>query len=479
MNLRHKVISGVSWTAVSNILRQILQVISLVIYARYLSADDFGLFAIIMIFITFSSLFSNMGTSSAIVNIDNTSKRMLSSVFFLNIFIGIIIYVILIVSSTFVSDFFNKIELVNLLNIMAINFIIISFSIVQRALLEKELEFKKLSMIETVSIYIAVAVGITFAMNGFGVYSLLIQTITNSISVTMLLWIFSRWRPSFIFSFYEIRKILSFTTNLTSFNIINYFARNADQILIGKFLSSSSLGIYSLAYKIMLYPIQNISATITRVLFPAFSKIQHDNKRFKEAYLHVIFFISLVTFPLMMGLVVLSDLFVSVLFGEKWQQMAVILMILAPIGMIQSIVTTIGTIFLAKANTSLLLKIGTINSIITIISFIVGLPFGIEGVAMSYFFANLIMLYPNLYFAWKQINLNIKEGILKIFPVFLISFMMSILVFISKNFLELFILNKLLLFIILICVGILIYAVFLKIYYKNLSEIFKKLRNRT
>ena len=216
--------------------------------------------------------------------------------------------------------------------------------------------------------------------------------------------------------------------NLTSYTFINYFSKNADNFLIGKFLGSSNLGIYNMAYNIMLYPLQNISHVFMKVLFPAFSLIKDDNEKFKRAYLRVIFFIALVSFPLMTGLMATSNLFVSVVFGEKWHNLAIILLIMAPIGMVQSISGTTGSLYLAKGNVKTLFKMGTINAIVIVVSFIVGIPFGIEGVALSYFIANIIMLYPMLLISWRQIELTVKEGLSEIVSPLIFSIVMGVVV---------------------------------------------------
>ncbi len=145
----------------------------------------------------------------------------------------------------------------------------------------------------------------------------------------------------------------------------------------------------------MLYPLQNISRVLLRILFPAFSTIQNDNNKFKRVYLKTIFFIALVSFPIMAGLVATADLLVAVLFGDKWFGLAQILMILAPVGIIQSIGTTNGSIFMAKGNTRLLLRVGIFSTVVTIAFFVGGLFWGVEGVAFSYLLSNIVLFYPS------------------------------------------------------------------------------------
>jgi len=474
MSLKAKVVKGTKWVAFANIFKQILQVLSLVIFARLLSPDDFGLFALMMIFVSFLAMFTDMGTASALVHIKNPSDKLLSSVLFFNLFIGTLFCLLLIIFSGYISIFFNSPKLEPLLKLISVNFIIMSLGVVQKVRYEKELDFKYLTLIESFAIFIGISGGIFFAWLGFGVYSLVVQVLITSILSVGILWTISKWRPLLYFSIEDIKIIWKYTANLSAFNFINYFARNSDNFLIGKFLNSSALGVYSLAYNIMLYPLQNISRVLLRILFPAFSKIQDDNKKFKEAYLKTIFFIALVSFPIMSGLIATADVFVDVLFGNKWVNLAPILMILAPVGVIQSIGTTNGSIFMAKGNTNLLLRVGVWSTIVTILFFIGGIFYGVEGVAISYLLSNIILFYPVFKISWAQIELSVLEGMKKVLPILFISFFMGIVVWILGQWLNQFNINSILKLIIMVLSGIVIYISLIYIKYGNLKKIFKE-----
>lgn len=476
MNLKNKVLYGARWVMLANIIRQVLQIGSMVVFARILSPDDFGAYAIVMMFAAFLFLFSDMGTGAVLIHIDEPSDILMSSLLYFNIFIGIILFFILFGLSEIIAHFFEIPILDPLLQLLAFNFIILSFGIVQKALFQKKLEFKILAVVETTALVISIVIGVSMAIKGFGVYSLIAQTLIASIVLTIMLWIYSGWKPQMIFSLLEIKQVFKFTANLTGFNFIHYFSSNADSFLIGKFLGSYSLGVYSVAHKIIIFPLRQISQTLIKVLFPAFSQIKHDNEKFKRAYLHVIFYISLVTFPLMMGLVAVSEVFVSVVFGEKWSNLAILLSIMAPVGMLQSISTTLGSIYLAKGTTARMLKIGTLGAFVTVACFVAGISFGVEGVAWAYVGANIIMLYPNFSYAWVQIDLNVKEGLLEIFPVLVISIMMYIGVILFDHFISVHIDNQLLRLVTMIIAGIIIYIILLRLRYNNLMVLLKELK---
>ena len=473
MSLKKKVFSGIKWITLANVFKQVLTLISIVILARLLSPEDFGVYAILIVFVTFLTMFRDMGTTAVLIHISNPSQLLLSSVFYLNLFIGFIFSLALSLSASYLSLFFKIPELEEMLQIISLIFIIGSFSIVQKALFQKSMNFKYMSIIETSATFLGIFAGIFSAFYGLGVYSLIVQALVTSSVDTLLIWLYSSWYPSREFSLNEIKKIWKYTVNLSAFQFMNYFSTNSDNFLIGKYLSSSALGVYSLAYKIMLYPLQNISRTLMRVLFPAFSTIKDDNEKFKKVYLRVIFFISLVSFPLMIGLIATADVFVDVLFGDKWDGLATLLIILAPSGMLHSIYTTVGAIFTAKGNTDTQFKLGVVDSLLTVGGFIIGLSYGVNGVAFAYLAVSIIMLYPIFKISWGQIELDVLEGLAVMTPILVISILMGCGIFLSDMVLFYLVENQFIKLMLMSITGIILYFIMLKLKYKHLQNIIK------
>ena len=477
MALKKQVLTGVKWIALANIFRQILSLVSIVIFAKLLSVEDFGIFSILMIFNSFLIIFGDMGTTAALIHTQKPSKLLLSSVFYFNLATGLVLSALLIFFSPSISLFFEIPKVEPLLQLISLNFIIISFMLVQKALLEKKMDFKSVSTAESLSVLIGLILGLGAAYYGMGVYSLIIQTLSTSILGTIMLWYYSSWKPEWSFSLDEIKKIWKYTANLSGFEIINHFSTQADSFLIGKYLSASALGIYSIAYKIMLYPLQNISRVLMRVLFPAFSTLQNDDERFRAIYKHAIFYIALIAFPIMIGLMSTAEVLVDILFGDKWEGLALLLIILAPSGMIRSIYTTTGSIYQAKGNTDLQLKIGLVFTIVTISGFIVGLSYGVSGVATSYVITNIIMIYPVFRISWGQIGLSVKEGLGVIAPILLISLLMGAGIYLLDFLLFQEIQNQVARLILMITSGVAIYATLIHFQYGSIKVLFSKLRS--
>jgi len=479
MSLKNKTINGVSWNIVGNIARQLLMITTLVVMTHFLSPEEYGVYAILMIFLTFMNLVSTIGTSEAIINLDSPSQRMLSSIFYFNIFIGSLLFSILFVAAGPISVFFENSDLVHLLHLVGLILVVNSFGLTHKACLQKGMLFKKLVIIETTALVISSIIGVISAIYGFGVYSLIAMNFTNVFILNLGLWLYSSWKPSLSFALKDIKVVWVYSIQLIGSSFINFFARQTDRLLISKFIGSGALGIYSVTYRIMFYPIENISRVIFRVIFPAFSEMKHDNKRLKKGYLTTISFISLVSFPLMIGLLACSSNFVDVIFDDKWKEMSQLLMILAPVGLMQSIVVTTGPIYLVKGTTGLMLKVGLISSLIIILSFFIGISFGIKGVAISYAIANILLVYPSVKFAWKQIDLDTPEGAKKIFPFFISSVFMGLGVYCLDLWLQGLNLSSLFILVLQVLCGILLYfSILLSCYQAEMKSLLLVLRDK-
>jgi len=224
--------------------------------------------------------------------------------------------------------------------------------------------------------------------------------------MVIFLWLLNPIMPHLTLSLNSLKPIASYSLNLSGFNLLNYFIRNADNMLIGRYLGSTSLGFYSLAYKWMLLPVYYISGVVGNVFFSALSKIQNDNLKFCSVYLKLCASIGLVTFPLLLGMVALAKPLVFVAFGPQWDLIVPLLMILSLIGLFQSIGTTIGNIYLAKGRADLMLIWGFVAGSLYILSFIIGLKWGVIGVGAAYAICGAILFYPSLVIPFRLIGLN-------------------------------------------------------------------------
>ncbi len=409
IDLKNQAASGVKWSTVSQIGRQGTQLVTTIILARLLSPADFGLVGMAMVVIGFTGIFKDLGTSAAIIQRKELSEDLLSSIFWVNVGFGTLAMIILFFGAPLGGLFYQDHRVDAILRVLSLTFLISGPSILQQALLERSLSFHKLAKVEIGAVVCGAIVGIGLALTGFGVWSLVFQSLTIATITTVLLWLVSSWKPKWIFYWNEIKSVSSYSLNLTGFSIFNYFARNADYLLIGRYLGAQDLGYYILAYRILLFPLQNISSVIGRVMFPVYSSIQDNNRRFANAYLKVAKTIALITFPMMLGILALADPFVLTIFGVKWQPVILLIMIFAPVGLLQSIGTATGAIYTAKGRTDWMFRWGMGAGLFTIIAFTIGLYWGIVGVAAAYAIVTFSLSYFNFAIPFRLISLKFSQ----------------------------------------------------------------------
>jgi PST family polysaccharide transporter len=428
LDLRDKTINGLHWSIIAQFGKSSLRFVISVILARLLAPVDFGLVGMIFVITGFAGLFSELGFEAALIQRRQIEEHHLSTIFWLNIFTGLALSCTILAIAPLVAAFYNEPRLKILTMILAANFFMVSLRMVHNAILKRSMDFRKLALIEIIATIIAGGFAISLALLGFGVWSLVWQVLISTGVSVILVWQISEWKPRFSFSVSALKELISFSGNLFGFNIFNYWVRNTDDLLIGKFIGSASLGIYSRAYSILLMPISQISAAIGRVMFPALSRIQEDKIRVKQIYLRCLAMIALVTFPMMLGLLVVADSFVLVLFGPKWVDVIPILKVLCLLGMVESLVTTLGWIYTSQGRTDLFFRWSILAGALLILSIVIGIWIGtIMAVTVCYSFTSgIILLYPAFAIPGKLIEMRFGEVVQCISGILLCAVLMSL-----------------------------------------------------
>ena len=406
MHLKHSALRGIQWTGLAQVTRQLVQFGSLAILAALLSPDDFGLLAMAVVVTGFMELFKDLGTRIAIIQKQDPSEAFLSSIFWVNVAIGVLSCGLLLALAGPVAQFYREPRLVPVLQMMALGFPVSGLGASVKAYLEKEIAFDRVGMIETAAAVASALIAIGMAAAGYGVWGLVAQTLSLTALNTLLSWFASSWRPTFTFRWSAIRSVVGYSLNYSGYMILNYMARNVDYLLIGRYLGKESLGYYTLAYRIMLYPVHNINGVLNRVMFPVLSKIQQDNARLASAYLQIAGSFSLVIFQLMLGLLALAEPFVLSILGAQWEPMIPILMILAPTGMTQSVTSAVSPLYLVKEKTGWLFGWGFFSSAVLIAGFVVGLQWGVPGIAWAFLIVSVMLFYPSLLLPLRFIELR-------------------------------------------------------------------------
>ena len=422
--MRSAAIKGVGWAGISQISRQVFQFATLAVLAKILDPEDFGLLAMCTVITRFMDLFKDLGTGAALIQKETTSEDFLSSVFWVNAGLGISMMLLLVAGAPLVALLYNESQIIPILRVLAIGFTITGLGITLKAYLEKHLSFRSLSIAEITGTTLGSIAAIVIALQGGRVWSLVALSLVSAGITTLMFWLLSRWRPQLTFRWAEVKSIMGYSLNFMGYNVFNFLSRNADYFLIGRFLGVQALGYYTMAYQLVVYPLRSISSVVSRVMFPVLTKMQHDIRKMSATYLRTIGSIALITFPLMFGLWVLAEPFVKIVLGEQWAPAIPIILILAPIGVTQSIGSTVGSIYLAKGKTDWMFIWGIGSSIVVVTAFVIGIQWGIEGVAWSYLIATLSLHFFNLWIPLRLIDLGVLDVYKTLMPTFLCASLM-------------------------------------------------------
>src|SRR5439155_8549613 len=327
-----------------------LQFLRLAMLARLLDKESFGLMAMMTVVIGFGQVFADMGISNAIIHAQDSSREQLSSVYWLNIFIGVLIFLTILGCSSWIAVFYSEPRLKSLMPCAAVIFLIVPAGQQFQVLMQKNFQFNRVAVVEIASTVFGTAVAIAAAYLKQGVFSLILGQITTALTNALLLVAFTwnRWRPTRHFAFSDLKGYVSFGLYQMGERSLNYFSWNLDKMLIEKILGAGSLGIYSVAYQIMIRPLSIVNTVITRVAFPTFSTIQDEDARLKRGYLKMIQMIAFITIPLYLGMLVVAAPLVTFLLGPGWLQAVEVLQILSIVGAFYSLGNPIGSLLLAK-----------------------------------------------------------------------------------------------------------------------------------
>jgi O-antigen/teichoic acid export membrane protein len=425
-DLEKKIRTGVAWSGLTELGLQLAALAISIVLTRLLSPEDFGLYAMVVVFTGFAAVFLDMGFGAALVQKLDLEQHHKNAVFWFNIAVGALITLILAAAAPYIASFYDEPALQPLTVAISVIFLINSFAVVQVALLQKAMDFRTLAAAQLTAVVVSGTVAIYLAFNGFGVWSLVAMSITSATINVVVLWAITPWRPDLSLRWDALRDLSRFSLNLVGFSIFNYWTRNGDNLLIGRYLGSASLGFYARGYTFLLLPVSQVSGIISQVMFPALSAIQKDVERVRETYLTSVSIVGLATFPLTLGLLVVSRSFVLALFGEKWAAMIPILQVFCLLGTLQSISYTTGWIYQSQGRTDIMFRWGLIVGTIFITSFVVGLRWGAFGVAVAYTVANFLVWYPTWSIPARLIDLNFLTMLKKLSPTFYVAAAMAV-----------------------------------------------------
>lgn len=386
-----------------------MQLGSTVFLARLLTPEDYGIVGMVTVLLGFLTLFKDMGLSQATIQKSEINQAQVSNLFWVNVAISFIVSSLIFILAPMMVLFYQEPRLLLITRVLAISFFISGLSLQHLALLQRQMLFEKIIFVEMGSQFVGLTVGIISAINGLGYWSLvLMQVIPQFVTLGGVLFN-CRWLPSLPTRNSGVKDMLNYGWNLTGFNVVNYFSRNLDNILIGKYWGTNALGIYTKAYQLLLLPIQQINAPINSVALPTLSKLQNEPESYKNFYYKMLLLSTLITMPIVGFFFVDADKVILLLLGKKWLEIVPIFKALTPAAYVATLGISIGLVFNSLGKTRQLLTIGIVSSFSNVVVFIIAVPMGVKVLATWFSIFSVIRLIPTYIYCYQNTPLNLKE----------------------------------------------------------------------
>lgn len=327
-SLKEKTVKGVIWSSIDRFSSQGIQFVFSILIARLLLPSDYGAVAMLNIFLAISQTFIDSGFSTALIRKLNRTETDFSTVFYFNIIVGFFFYVILWIASPYIAKFYELPLLEDITKVVALRFVFYSFSAIHSTKLSIAIDFRTRAKISVSVTLFTGIIGLWMAYMGYGVWALVIQSVFSSLLYTILLWIFVRWIPQLIFSWKSFKEMFSFGSKLLASALLDTVYGNVYTLVIGKFFSPTTLGLYARAGSFTQFPSSNLTGILQGVTFPVLSSIQNETERLANVYKRFLRMSAFIIFPLMIGLAAVANPLVRILLTDKWDGVIYLLQIL-------------------------------------------------------------------------------------------------------------------------------------------------------
>lgn len=419
-SLKSKSIKGVLWSLAESSSLKIIQFVINVIMARLLTPEDYGIIAIIFVFITISQIFIDGGFATALIQDKEKTEFDYSTVYTFNIFIAVVCYSILFFAAPYISTFYNS-DITLFLRIQSLTLIIYSFSAIHKTKLTVAVNFKSIAKISVFSALISGIFGIILAYKGLGIWALIGQSLMAAILTTVLLIIQIKWRPICLFSKKSFNRLFPFGFKLMAANLIDRIYMNLYPIVVGKFYSPTDLGYYSRAEQFSTLPAGTCADIFSRVTFPVMSSIRDDHELLR-VYRKFISLSSYLIFPIMFAVLVLAKPIVLILLTDKWEKIIILLQILCCGFLLDHISTINRNLLYVKGRADLALKLEIVKKTIATTILLVSIPFGLIGLCLGKALYGLLAMLLNSVYTKHLINVSIIDQVHDFAPGLLLSF---------------------------------------------------------
>lgn len=421
--LKDKTAKGLLWGFLNNSTMQVLNAVFGIVLARLLSQDDYGLIGMLTIFTSIAASLQDSGFVSALTNKKDAAHRDYNSVFWFNIGMSSCLYALFFLTAPLLALFYHEPLITPLFRYYSLAFLAASFSIVPRAMLFKQLRQKELAIISVISLIISGTVGVTMAFMGMAYWGIATQGIMFTLSVSVLSWAFSGWRPSRQVSFQPIREMLGFSSKMLITNIFNQINQNIFSLVLGRYYTKSEVGHFNQANKWNMMGASTITGMVQGVAQPTFVQVGDDRERLCRAFSKMLRFTCFVAFPAMFGLALIAPEFIVILITEKWLPSARLMQMLCIAGAFMPIATLYFNIIISRGKSDVYMwnVIAQGSVILLTILAINKLGYGIETMVWAYVSITIMWIAVWNYFVWREIGFSIMQTLRDITPFLVVA----------------------------------------------------------
>lgn len=428
-SLRNKTVKGVGWSFADSILGQGITFLVGLVLARLLTPDEYGLIGIITIFITVLNSIVDSGFSNALIRKQHTTQADYNTVFITNMVFSILMFVLLFFAAPAIATFFKRPELVNLTRVMGLVVIFNALSIVQNTILTKRLDFKTKTKASLISAVVSGIVGIGMAIKGFGVWSLVGQSLSRQLLNSLCLWFFNRWWPQLKFNLSSFKEMWSFGWKLLVSKLIDTTWKELYQVVVGKFYSPATLGQYTRGKQFAQIFSANITSVVQKVSFPTLSEIQDDKTRLVNAYRKIIRTTMFVTTSLMFALAGVARPFIYCLVGPQWDQAASFLPLICISMSLYPLHAINLNMLQVQGRSDLFLKLEIIKKAIDVGPILLGIFINIYWMLMGSIISGIISFFLNSYYSGRMVGYSSVDQLKDILPFYGIGLLVAVSVF--------------------------------------------------
>lgn len=439
MDLKQEAVKSVTWSAAQKWGVRIISFLVMLILARLVSPESFGLVAYAVVFTAFAQIFVDQGFSDAIVQFPKLEREHLDTAFWVSILTGGILTVASIAASGAIAKLFREPQLEPIVSWLSLIFILSALSSVQQSILRRELAFRQLTVRSLIASLASSVVAVTMAFLGFGVWSLVAKIIVEGAVNVIALWQVSDWRPNLRISKKHFKELFSFGINIVGGNFVDFLSVHSDDFLIGYFLGPIVLGYYTLAYNLLIVLTDLLVSVPNAVAFPVFSRIQSDPDRLESAFNEVTQLQSIMAFPIFLGIFAVAPEAVRVLYSDKWIASIPVVQILVLMGIVRSASYFYSSIFRASGKPSWRFGIYSLTAALNVTGFLIVVRMGIVAVAISYVVVSYVLMPLYFLLIRKLVQVTIRSHLSQYVPAMISSLIMIAVVFglkyiIGQNF---------------------------------------------